>query len=52
MRYIDKKIAPKSDYYVYTPSVTANKMFFYPLLWRQTGLLKWVPGEVYKEEPS
>jgi len=40
MRYIDKKIAPKSDYYVYTPSVTANKIFFYPLI---TGYIYYEP---------
>ena len=31
MKSREAKIAPQSDYYVYTPSLTAKQLFFYPL---------------------
>lgn len=31
MKSFEKHINPQSDYYVYTPSITARQLFFYPL---------------------
>ena len=41
MRTIERKVSPESDYYLYTPSKTAEKLFFYPT---QCGSFVYEPG--------
>ena len=41
MKTIEQKISPVSDYYVYSPSKTAEKVFLYPM---QCGLFTYEPG--------
>ena len=41
MKSIERKVSPVSDYYIYTPSKTAEKLFFYPT---QCGVFTYEPG--------
>ena len=41
MKSIENKVLPISDYFIYTPSKTAQKIFFYPV---QCGLFSYEPG--------
>lgn len=41
MKTMERRVAPSSDYFVYTPSKIAQKMFLYPL---QCGLFLYQPG--------
>lgn len=45
MKSIEKKVSPVSDYYVFSPSKTAEKIFLYPL---QCGVFTYEPGYVSK----
>ena len=41
MKSMERKVLPSSEYYLYTPSRTAQRLFFYPL---QCGLFTYEPG--------
>lgn len=41
MKSVEKNVAPSSEYFIYTPSKTAQKLFFYPL---QCGIFVYEPG--------
>ncbi len=45
MKSVEQKVSPVSDYYIHSPSKTAQEMFFYPL---QCGLFTYEPGYVLK----
>lgn len=47
MKSCEENIAPKSDYYIYSPSMTAKEMLLYPL---QCGHFFYLPGyELFRE---
>ncbi len=41
MKTMERRVSPVSDYFIYTPSKTAQKMFLYPL---QCGVFTYDPG--------
>lgn len=41
MKSVEKKVAPSSEYFIYTPSKTAQKLYFYPI---QCGIFVYEPG--------
>ena len=45
MKSVEKKVSPISDYYVFSPSKTAQETFLYPL---QCGLFTYDPGYTLK----
>lgn len=47
MKSCEPRIDPRSDYYVYTPSMTAKQLFFYPL---QCGHFIYEPGYTLNRE--
>lgn len=47
MKSCENKVAPDSDYYVYSPSMTAKEIFFYPIC---TGRFIYEPGYLLKRD--
>ena len=47
MRSTEFKVSPQSDYYVYTPSALARKLYLYPLL---TGYFIYEPGYLNRKK--
>ena len=41
MKSFERKVSPVSDYFIYTPSKTAKKLFLYPT---QCGVFTYDPG--------